>query len=81
MVGINHKDTESNALKFLADLGDPYDTIGVDKTGRVSIEWGVYGIPETFIINGQGRIVFKHVGPLTQFDVDEKLLPAIEAAK
>ncbi len=81
MAGINHKDTEANALKFLADLGDPFDTVGVDKNGRVSIEWGVYGIPETFIINGQGRIVFKHVGPLTQSDVDEKLLPAIEAAK
>lgn len=81
MIGINYKDTNANALKFLAELGDPYDAVGVDKTGRASIEWGVYGIPETFIVDGKGRIVLKHVGPLMPEDVSEKILPAIAGAK
>ena len=81
MVGINYKDPEANALRFLEQLGDPYGPVGVDKNGRVSIEWGVYGVPETFIIDGQGRIVLKHVGPLLIDDIPGKILPAIEQAR
>jgi len=81
MIGLNYKDVNANALKFLAELGDPYDAVGVDPMGRASIEWGVYGIPETFIVDGKGRIVFKQVGPLMPEDVSEKILPAIARAK
>lgn len=81
IIGINYKDTEANALRFLADLGDPYQAVGVDQRGRTSIEWGVYGVPETFIVDGAGRIVLKHVGPLMPEDVREKILPAIARAR
>jgi len=78
---LNYKDSPGNARAFLNDTGDPYEKIGADRDGRVGIEWGVYGVPETFVIDAQGRIVYKHVGPLMPFDVKEKLLPAIEKAK
>ena len=80
MVGINHKDSNKNALGFLAELGNPYDVVGVDRKGRASIEWGVYGVPETFIVNKQGRIIFKHVGPVNKRDLEERLMPIIEDA-
>jgi cytochrome c biogenesis protein CcmG/thiol:disulfide interchange protein DsbE len=80
MVGINHKDSPKNALGFLAELGNPYDIVGVDRSGRASIEWGVYGIPETFIVNHEGTIIFKHVGPLSEKDLSQKLMPIIEEA-
>lgn len=80
MIGLNYKDDPANALAFLKQLGDPYETIGADRKGRVAIEWGVYGVPETFLIDGKGRIVMKHVGPLQPEDISEKILPAIRAA-
>ncbi len=80
IVGINHKDGTKNALGFLAELGNPYDIVGVDRSGRASIEWGVYGIPETFIVNHEGTIIFKHVGPLSEKDLSQKLMPIIEEA-
>jgi len=80
MIGLNYKDDPANALAFLKQLGDPYETVGADRKGRVAIEWGVYGVPETFIIDGKGRIVMKHVGPLRPEDIEEKILPAIRAA-
>ncbi len=80
IVGINHKDGTKNALGFLAELGNPYDIVGVDRSGRASIEWGVYGIPETFIVNHEGTIIFKHVGPLSEKDLSQKLMPIIEDA-
>ena len=61
--GLNYKDKAADALKWLADLGDPYDRIGADGDGRVGIDWGVYGVPETFVVDAQGRIRHKHVGP------------------
>jgi cytochrome c biogenesis protein CcmG, thiol:disulfide interchange protein DsbE len=79
--GINQRDDPGNARGFLAELGDPYDRIGVDRTGRASVEWGVYGVPETFVIDGEGRIVYKHVGPIQNNDLERKLLPAIRAAQ
>ncbi|MGM0584479.1 MAG: DsbE family thiol:disulfide interchange protein [Pseudomonadota bacterium] len=78
--GLNYKDSRENALKFLNELGDPYDRIGADTKGRAGIEWGVYGVPETFIVNGEGRIVHKHVGPIQNDDLEEKILPALRAA-
>jgi len=78
---LNYKDAPANARAFLAETGDPYTRIGSDRDGRVGIELGVYGVPETFVIDKHGRIVFKHVGPLGPHDVTTKLLPAIEKAK
>jgi len=77
VVGINHKDSTRNALGFLDELGNPYDFVGVDRAGRASIEWGVYGVPETFIVNGEGRIIFKHVGPISKRDLEERFKPII----
>jgi cytochrome c biogenesis protein CcmG, thiol:disulfide interchange protein DsbE len=64
--GINQKDSSDNARRFLGSKGNPYAAIGIDPNGRASIEWGVYGVPETFIIKGDGTIVHKLVGPLTE---------------
>lgn len=64
LVGLNYKDQPVNARRFIGTLGNPYDAIGVDPTGRQSIEWGVYGVPETFLVDAQGVIRAKHVGPL-----------------
>jgi cytochrome c biogenesis protein CcmG/thiol:disulfide interchange protein DsbE len=75
--GLNYKDKATDALKWLADLGDPYDRIGADGDGRVGIDWGVYGVPETFVVDAQGRIRHKHVGPLTQKSLEGELLPII----
>lgn len=80
IVGINQRDSTKNALGFLAELGNPYDSVGVDRSGRASIEWGVYGVPETFIVNHEGRIIFKHVGPISRRSLEEKLMPIIEDA-
>jgi len=81
IVGINQKDSSANALAFLNELGNPFDAVGVDANGRASIEWGVYGVPETFLVGPDGKISFKHVGPLSPEAMREKLLPAIEEAR
>jgi cytochrome c biogenesis protein CcmG/thiol:disulfide interchange protein DsbE len=65
VVGINQKDNPDNARRFLGTLGNPYAAVGVDPNGRASIDWGVYGVPETFIIGPDGTIRHKHIGPLT----------------
>lgn len=65
IVGINQKDSPENARRFLASKGNPYMAVGIDPNGRASIEWGVYGVPETFIVRGDGTITYKLVGPLT----------------
>lgn len=78
--GINHKDAPENARAFLAGLGNPYDAVGGDADGRASIEWGVYGVPETFVVAPDGTVTYKHIGPLTERSYRESLLPAIAAA-
>lgn len=78
VAGLNHKDDPSNARAFLSELGDPYRVIGVDPNGRTSIDWGVYGVPETFLVDRDGIIRLKHVGPLTADAVRTVLMPAIE---
>ena len=79
--GVNVKDDPSAARQFLNRYGNPFNLVGADRNGRGSIEWGVYGTPETFIVNGQGVITYKHVGPITPESLEKKILPAIEAAK
>jgi cytochrome c biogenesis protein CcmG, thiol:disulfide interchange protein DsbE len=81
LLGINQADAPENARAFLAELGNPYDAVGADRDRRVSIDWGVYGVPETFVVDGEGIITFKHVGPLTPRAIETELLPAIEAAR
>lgn len=81
LFGINQSDAPENARAFLAELGNPYDAVGADRDRRVSIDWGVYGVPETFVVDANGVITFKHVGPLTPQAVDDHLLPAIEKAR
>jgi cytochrome c biogenesis protein CcmG, thiol:disulfide interchange protein DsbE len=81
LFGINQADTPENALAFLTELGNPYDAVGADRDRRVSIDWGVYGVPETFVVDAEGIITFRHVGPLTPETIKAELLPAIEAAR
>ncbi len=78
--GLNYKDKPSTALSFLHELGNPYDAIGVDESGRVGLDFGVYGVPETFLVNDQGKIVYKFIGPITDKRLKSELLPAIEKA-
>lgn len=79
--GLNYKDAPAAARAFLAELGNPYVQIGADAQGVVGIEWGVYGVPETFVIDAQGVIAFKHVGPIDEVVLAQVLWPAIEAAR
>jgi cytochrome c biogenesis protein CcmG/thiol:disulfide interchange protein DsbE len=81
LFGINQKDAPENARAFLGELGNPYDAIGADNNGRVSIDWGVYGVPETFVVDANGVIAFKHVGPMTPESIEREIMPAIESAK
>ena len=78
--GINYKDQTAAARRFLGTFGNPFASVGVDGTGRTGIDWGVYGMPETFVVDGQGRIAYKHVGQLTKTSLDSLMIPAIEKA-
>ena len=77
LVGINYKNEPEEARAWLAQLGNPYAAIGADTTGRVGIEWGVYGLPETFVIDKQGRIRYRHVGQLDADALDRTLRPLL----
>jgi cytochrome c biogenesis protein CcmG/thiol:disulfide interchange protein DsbE len=81
IAGINYKDEPDNARRFLTSLGSPYRAIGVDQKGRASIDWGVYGVPETFVVDGKGVIRFKWVGPLSDTTARAKLEAAIKEAQ
>lgn len=79
IVGLNYKDADANALGFLQELGNPYEGVSsID--GRQSLEWGVYGVPETFLVDGDGTILFRAAGPITQRVIREQLIPAMTAA-
>lgn len=80
VVGINYKDRNDNALRFLGELGNPYDAIGVDPNGKAAIDWGVYGIPESYLVGPDGTIRYKKVGPFDERSLTQELLPAIEKA-
>ena len=75
--GINYKDRADAAKQWLTNFGDPYAAIGADESGRVGIDWGVYGVPETFIIGPDGVIRHKHVGPMTPKTLEDEILPVI----
>ena len=75
--GLNYKDRPEDAAKWLDELGDPYTRTGADVDGRVAIDWGVYGVPETFVIDRQGRIAYKHIGSVTPEVLDGTLRPLI----
>lgn len=75
--GINYKDDPAAAKRFLAELGDPYTRLGEDRSGRTSIDWGVYGLPETFVIDAEGRIAHKHVGAFDRRMLEEEILPVV----
>jgi cytochrome c biogenesis protein CcmG/thiol:disulfide interchange protein DsbE len=81
LYGISYKDKAEDSTRFLRELGNPYAAIGHDESGRVGIEWGVYGVPETFLIDRSGRIRHKHVGPISPKDLQETLLPLIAELK
>jgi len=78
LTGINYKDAPEGARRFLGRYGNPFDRVGADRAGRTAIDFGVYGVPETFIIDGKGRIVHKHVGPIDDSVIKTTLLPIIE---
>ena len=66
VIGINYKDDPKKTIQWLKDMGNPYSNVPIDKHGKIAIDWGVYGIPETFIINSKGIIKYRHVGPVTK---------------
>ncbi len=81
MVGINYKDSADNARRFLGRHGNPFTIVGVDANGRAAIEWGVYGVPETFVVGRDGAIVAKLVGGVTAYNIETVLKPAIAKAR
>ena len=80
IVGINYKDATENARRFLGRYGNPFTAVGVDANGRASIEWGVYGVPETFVVGRDGRIAYKLIGEITERNLETMLKPQIEKA-
>lgn len=78
--GVNYKDIDRNALSFLDELGDPYRAVGVDPRGAQALDWGVYGVPETFLLDGDGTILMRMAGPVTQRSMTNRLRPALDAA-
>ena len=80
IVGINYKDQPDNARRFLGRYGDPYAANGADENGRAAIEWGVYGVPETFVVGRDAHIAYKLIGPITPENLDAVLKPEIEKA-
>lgn len=81
VVGINYKNDPEDAKKFLDGLGNPFEAVGVDESGRTGIAYGVAALPETFVLDADGTILYKHVGPINPGELDGKIRPAIEAAR
>ena len=81
IIGINYKDNSQRTIKWLKELGNPYSNIAIDSNGQIGIDWGVYGIPETFIVNAEGIIKHRHVGPITKKIYDNFYLKIIENKK
>jgi len=81
LYGVNYKDQAANARRFLGRYGNPFAAVGVDTAGRAAIEWGVIAMPETFIVDGKGVIVYKHVGPISPEALETTIIPAIRAAE
>lgn len=81
LFGLAYKDEPQNTVKFLSELGNPFSAVVTDQKGRAAIDWGVYGVPETFVIGKDGRIAYKHIGPLTEASLTDVLLPEIDKAE
>ncbi len=79
--GLNQRDKVEDAVQWLATFGDPYDRVGSDLDGRAGIEWGVYGVPETFIVDGQGLIIYKHISVVTREILNKEILPLVKQAR
>jgi cytochrome c biogenesis protein CcmG, thiol:disulfide interchange protein DsbE len=80
LYGIDYKDDAASARRFLGRYGNPYARVGADASGRTAIDFGVYGVPETYVIGGDGKIAFRHVGPLTETVINNKILPLLKPA-
>jgi cytochrome c biogenesis protein CcmG/thiol:disulfide interchange protein DsbE len=78
LIGLNWKDDDALALRWLEELGNPYDAVAADREGRVAIDWGVYGAPETFLVDARGIVVHKHVGPLSEQIWARDFLPQLQ---
>ena len=79
--GVNYKDKPEDALGLLTELGNPFAAMGADATGRMGLDWGLYGVPETFVIDGSGTVVLRFAGPITTQEMQRTILPAIAAAR
>jgi cytochrome c biogenesis protein CcmG/thiol:disulfide interchange protein DsbE len=79
--GINYKDEPANALNFLDELGDPYARLAADPAGRTGLDWGLYGVPETFVIAGDGTVIKRFAGPITAGILESIIRPAIATAQ
>tara|TARA_B100001123_G_C15289522_1_gene1016949 strand:+ start:409 stop:957 length:549 start_codon:yes stop_codon:yes gene_type:complete len=78
LLGINYKDKKEDAINYLNEDGNPYNFIGVDKEGKLGLEFGVIGLPETFIINNEGKIIYKHLGPLSKKIIENEIKPFLQ---
>ncbi len=79
--GLNQRDTPEDAARWLETFGDPYDKTGADLSGRISIEWGVYGVPETFVVDGEGCIQYKHISVMTREVLEAEILPRLRGER
>jgi len=78
LLGINYKDNQNDAINYLNTMGNPYDYVGIDNKGLIGLELGVFGLPETFIVNSKGIIIYKHLGPLTRKIITNEIAPFIQ---
>ena len=81
VIGYNYKDETDAANRWLQQFGNPYDTILVDESGRAALDWGIYGAPETFLIDAKGIVRWKHVGPITREIIEQEILPTLESGQ
>jgi cytochrome c biogenesis protein CcmG, thiol:disulfide interchange protein DsbE len=81
IIGLNYRDQREKAKQFLEQLGNPYSAVAFDSTGRTAIEWGVYGAPETYLVNAQGQVIYKFITPMTEEVWQKEFLPRIAAAR
>ena len=77
IIGIDHKDKKDDAINYLKNYGNPYSFVGVDKDGLIALEFGVFGLPETFLVNKSGKIIYKHLGPLTKEILENEIQPLL----
>ncbi len=81
IIGLNYKDHPDNAKRWLQQLGDPYQSSAVDANGKAGIDWGVYGVPETFVIDQQGIVRYKHIGPITAEELHTTIIPLVKTLR